>query len=106
MDLVRLTELKGCTDSDFTGCKTSIRSTYSYLFTIANGPVSWKLKQAFTVALFTLEAEFTGFIKGIKEALWLKGLYSKIQCPIKGLTLLLGDNKGVIETAYNLKHYS
>jgi hypothetical protein len=97
---------EGYTDSDFAGCKTSARSTYGYLFTVGQGPVSWKSKRASTVAHSTLEAEFTGLIEGTKEALWLRGLYSEIQRPIQSPTPLKGDNKGAIETAYNPKHHN
>ena len=69
---------EGYTDSDFAGCKATARSTYGYLFTVAGGAVSWKSKRASTVALSTLEAEFTGLIEGNKEALWLRGLYDEI----------------------------
>jgi len=44
-------------------------SHYSYLFTVGNGPVSWKLKRSTIVAYSTLEAEFTGFMEGNREAL-------------------------------------
>jgi hypothetical protein len=58
------------------------------------------------VAFFTLEAEFTGFIKGVKEAFWLWGLYKEVNRFISLLTPLNGDNKGAIDTVYNFKHYS
>ena len=97
---------EGYTDSDFAGCKATARSTYGYLFTVGRGAVSWKSKRASTVALSTLEAEFTGLIEGNKEALWLRGLYNEIQRPIKGPISLKGDNQGAITTAYNPKYHS
>ena len=97
---------EGYTDSDFAGYKATARSTYRYLFIVGRGAVSWKSKRAFTVALSTLEAEFTGLIEGNKEALWLRGLYNEIQRPIKGPISLKGDNQGAITTAYNPKYYS
>jgi len=72
----------GYTDSDFAGCKTTARSTYGYLFTVGGEPVSWKLKKSFIVAYLTLEAEFTGLIEGNREAIWLRGLFSKLKRPI------------------------
>jgi len=59
----------GYTDSDFTGCKTTVRLTYSYLFTVGGGFVSWKLKRLFIVAYLTLKAEFTGLIEGNREVI-------------------------------------
>jgi hypothetical protein len=60
--------LKGCIDSDFTGYKAFACFTYNYLFKVVYGLISWKSKRALIVTLFTLEAEFTGLIKGIREA--------------------------------------
>ena len=94
------------TNSDFAGCRVITKSTFRYLFIVAKGPVSWKSKRSITVALSTLEAEFTGFMEGNREALWLRGLYLKLKCPIEGPIPLFSDNKGAINTAYNPKHYN
>jgi len=98
--------LVGYTNSDFAGCKTTVRLTYGYLFTVGGGPVSWKLKRLFIVAYSTLEAKFIGLIEGNREVIWLRGLFSELERPIQGLILLIGDNKGVIDTAYNLKYHN
>jgi len=60
----------------------------------------------FTVAYLILEAEFTGLMEGNREAIWLRGLFSELERPIQGLVLLMGDNKGVIDTVYNPKHHN
>jgi len=96
----------GYTDSDFTGCKTTARSTYSYLFTVGGGPVSWKSKRSSTIAYSTLKAEFTRLMEGNREAIWLRGLFSELERPIQGPIPLMGDNKGAINTAHNPKHHN
>ena len=58
------------------------------------------------MAYSTLEAEFTRLIKGNREAVWFRGLFSKLERPIQGPVLLIGDNKGAIDTAYNPKYYN
>ena len=58
------------------------------------------------MAYSTLEAEFTGLIKGNKEAIWLRGLFSKLKRPIQGPVPLMGDNKGAIDTVHNPKHHN
>jgi hypothetical protein len=35
-------EVIGYSDSDFAGCVDSQKSTSSYVFTLANGAISWK----------------------------------------------------------------
>jgi len=58
------------------------------------------------VAYSTLEAKFTGLIEGNREAIWLRGLFSKLKRLIQGPVLLMGDNKGAIDTVYNPKYYN
>jgi len=53
-----------------------------------------------------LEAEFIGLIKGNREAIWLRGLFSELERLIQGPIPLIGDNKGAINTAYNPKYYN
>jgi len=69
----------GYTDSDFVGCKITVRSMYGYLFIVGGGPVSWKSKRLFIVAYSTLEAEFIGFMEGNREVIWLRGLFSELE---------------------------
>jgi len=57
----------GYCDSDFSSDKESFKSIYGYIFKFAGGPINWKSKRAFTVALSTLEAETDAFIKDIRE---------------------------------------
>jgi len=45
-------------------------------------------------------------MEGNREVIWLRGLFSELKRPIQGPVLLIGDNKGVINTVYNLKHYN
>ena len=73
---------------------------------MGKGPISWKSKRSSIVAYSILEAEFTGLIKGNREAIWLRGLFSELERPIQGPVLLMGDNKGVINTVYNPKYYN
>ena len=92
---------KAFSDSDFAGDKATSKSTYGYLITIANGPVSWKSKRAAIIALSTTEAETDALIETIREVLWLKNLYKELKTPIKAPINLKENNKGSIITAYN-----
>ena len=73
---------------------------------MGGGLISWKLKRLFTVAYLTLEAEFTGLMEGNKEVIWLWGLFFELERFIQGPVLLMGDNKGVIDTVYNPKYHN
>ncbi|KAK2075443.1 hypothetical protein P8C59_009571 [Phyllachora maydis] len=82
----------GFSDSDFTGDKATSKSTYSYLYKLAGGPISWKTKRATTIALSTLEAETDGLTEAIREVQWIIGLFSELHRPIDYPITLYGDN--------------
>ncbi|MCI41650.1 gag-pol polyprotein, partial [Trifolium medium] len=50
------------------------RSTTSYVFTLAGGPVCWISSVQSIVAMSTTEAEYMAVAEAAKEALWLTGL--------------------------------
>ncbi len=52
-------------DNDFADDRESFRSIYSYMFKFTGGPINWKSKRAFIIALSILEAKTDVFIKGI-----------------------------------------
>ena len=96
----------GYCDSDFAGDKATAKSTYSYVFMLANGPISWKSKRGSTIALSTLEAEYIAITEATREIQWLRGLFTEIQRPISQPTTLYNDNQGAISTASDPKHHS
>ncbi|XP_074265705.1 secreted RxLR effector protein 161-like [Silene latifolia] len=48
----------GYSDSDYAGCVDSRKSTFGYLFLLAEGVVSWKSGKQSVIATSTMEAEF------------------------------------------------
>lgn len=97
---------KAYCDSDFAGCKITAKSIYSYIFTVAGGPISWKSKRSSTIALSTHEAEYNALTKVVREIQWLHGLYRELQRPIDGPILLRSDNQGAIGTSKDPKYYN
>ena len=91
----------GYCDSDFAGDKRSSKSTFGYLFIVAQGPVSWKAKKATTIALSTLEAESDSLTEAIRELQWLQGLYKELKQPFITPIQVFCDNQGAISNAYN-----
>ncbi|KAK2070419.1 hypothetical protein P8C59_004909 [Phyllachora maydis] len=89
----------GFSDSDFAGDKATSKSTYSYLYKLAGGPISWKTKRATTIALSTLEAETNGLTEAIREVQWIIGLFSELHRPIDYPITLHRDNQGSITVA-------
>src|SRR6266699_335022 len=100
-----LQPIKYC-DNDFTGDKKSFKSTYSYVFKFAGGPINWKLKRAFTVALSTLEVETDVFIEGIREVSWIIDLFKKLERSISRPIVLYNDSQNAITTVHDPTFHS
>lgn len=98
---LKLTQPLGYSDSDFSGDRTTSKSTYGYLYLMANGPVSWKSKRSSTIALSTLEAESDALLEAIREAKWITNLLKEVNIPFKEPISLYCDNQGSIGNANN-----
>ena len=57
----------GFSDSDFISDKVISKSIYGYLFIVAGGLVSWKLKRSSIIVLLTMEAESDALTEAIRE---------------------------------------
>ena len=64
--------LEGFTDIDMGDDLDGRKSTSGYLFTFAEGAVSWQSKLQKCVSLSTTEAEYIAATEACKELLWLK----------------------------------
>ena len=56
----KLDQLKiiGYSDSDFSGCQDSRRSTSGYIYMLVGGAISWKSAKQTFIAYSTMAAEF------------------------------------------------
>ncbi len=79
-------------DSDFAGDKESSKSIYSYVFKFIGGPISWKSKRAFTVALSILKTEIDAFTEGIREVSWIISHFKELKRLISRSIVLYNDN--------------
>ena len=50
-------EIIGYSDSDFAGCRDSMKSTSGYIYLLAGGAISWKNVKQSIVASSTMAAE-------------------------------------------------
>ena len=93
-------------DNDFTSDKITSKSIYGYLFIIAGGPVSWKLKRNSIITLLIIETEFNALTEVIRKTQWLRNLYSELNRPIKSPTLILKNNQSIIKAIKDLALHS
>jgi hypothetical protein len=98
-------EVIGYSYSDFAGCVDSQKSTSGYVFTLANGAISWKSSKQRNTTSSTIYAEFIACYEALGQAMWLKffipGLRA-IDSISKPLTIYC-DNKAAIFFSHNNK---
>ena len=75
--------------TDWANCPDTRQSVGGFLFTLGLGPVSWQSKRQRTVATSSCEAEYTAAFEALKEAIWLRTLFSSIGLPPMSATTLL-----------------
>jgi len=51
-------EVIGCTNSNFAGCVDTRKSTFSYVYLLAGGAISWKSAKQSVIVASTMEVEF------------------------------------------------
>ena len=70
--------LEGYSDSDWAGDKNSRKSTFSFIFMVNSGPVSWCSKRQSTVTLSSTEAEYITVTLAAKKTTWIKLLLTEL----------------------------
>ncbi|KAJ3493089.1 hypothetical protein NLJ89_g11094 [Agrocybe chaxingu] len=93
----------GYSDSDYAGDPDTMRSTGSYIFTMAGGPVAWSSKRQATTASSTTEAEYMALNRECQQAVWMREWVSKAQLEQMSPAKIFGDNKGSVDIAKNVK---
>lgn len=93
-------DIIGYSDADFANDKETRKSVSGYVFTYANGAISWSARKQQTVSLSTTEAEYIASCEATKEATWLKGLLQDLTGRRDGITIRM-DNQSAIKLIKN-----
>nr|KYP58991.1 Copia protein [Cajanus cajan] len=94
-------EIIGYTDSDFSGCQDSMKSTLGY----AGGAISWKNVKQSLIASSTMGTKFIVCYEASNHGIWLQNfvialrIVDGIEIPLK----LFCDNKSVVLFSNNNK---
>ena len=91
-------EIIGYSDSDFAGCRDSMKSTSGYIYLLAGGAISWKSVKQSIVASSTMTAEFVVCYEASNHGIWLRNFVTglRIMDGIERPLKLFCDNKSVI----------
>ena len=95
----------GYTDASY-GNVDDHRSISGYVFLARDGAITWYLRKQTTIALSSTKAKYVALSKAVQEACWLRSLYGKLGLlQEEVLTLIWGDNKGLIVIVKNLQFH-
>jgi hypothetical protein len=95
----------GYVDADYAGDIDGSRSTEGHIFFVVGGPVSWASKHQETVALSTVEAEYTAFTQASQQAMWISKFLDEVALKQEFPTSILTDNQGAIANKVNYKNH-
>ena len=98
-------EVIGYSDADFAGCVDSLKSTSGYVFTLANGAISWRSSKQTITTSSTMQAEFLACYEAVGQAIWLKNFIPglKVLDNITKPLILYYDNKATVFFSHNNK---
>ena len=91
----------GYCDSNYVEDPRDWKSTSSYSFMLARGPIAWKSKKQTSVALSTTEAEYYTLGVTFQEAVWLRQLCKELGMDLNQLTSIYSDNMGAVALSDN-----
>lgn len=70
-------EMIGYSDLNEAGCVDTKKSTFGYLFMMAEGVISWKSAKQSIIATCTMETEFVACFEATVHGLWLRNFISE-----------------------------
>ena len=93
--------LIGFCDASFGDNLDDGKSTTGAFFTLAGAAITWMARKQDTVALSTVEAEYTAINEACKDGLWLRGLLNEVGIKQHYPTLIHSDSTGAVALARN-----
>ena len=91
-------EIIGYSDSDFAGCRDSMKFTSGYIYLLARGAIYWKSVKQSIVASSTMAAEFLACYEASNHGIWLRNFVTglRIMDGIERPLKLFCDNKSAV----------
>ena len=91
--------IRGYTDADYAGEKSTAKSTSGYIYTLHDTAISWTSKRQESVAESTMEAEYIALAHTGRHAAWIIGFMEEVGYPLSGPLPLFCDNEAAITNA-------
>jgi len=91
--------LKGFIDADWASDVNDRKSTFSFIFMLTGGAISWGSKKQSAVVLLSMEAEYIAAAHAAKEVVWLRRLLIELKQKVEEPTILTMDNQSAIAIA-------
>ncbi|KAF7334034.1 hypothetical protein MVEN_02308800 [Mycena venus] len=88
-------------DADWGNVVDDRKSISGFVTTLTGGAVTWSSKKQPTVALSTMEAEYIALSHAVRENLWLRQLFSELDCSATSPTPVFVDNRRTIDFTFN-----
>jgi hypothetical protein len=98
-------EIKGYSNADYAGDKDERKSTTGYVFTLAEGAISWRSYKQTIVASTTMYAKFIACFEATNQVLWLNKFIPDLKvvhCIDKPIKMYC-DNQPAVFYAHNNK---
>ena len=93
-------------DSDWSGCPTTSRSTGGFSTYLGSNLISWSSKKQSTISKSSTEAEYRSLSETASEITWLCLLLKDLCIPLPATLLLLCDNLSAVMLAANPSFHS
>ena len=94
-------ELVGFTNSDWVGDPIDRKSTSSYVFMLAHGPIYWSSNKRYTISLSSAEAEYRGVLNATTQCVWLQGILWELGFSFDSPTIIWCDSISEIKIYTN-----
>ncbi|XP_073038056.1 secreted RxLR effector protein 161-like [Primulina eburnea] len=94
------------TDSDFSGCQDSMKSTSGYIYLLAGGAICWKSAKQSLIASSTMAAEFVACYEASNHGIWLQNFVTRLRI-VEGIEKPLRlhcDNKSAVMYSNNSRN--
>src|SRR6266481_8245524 len=92
----------GFCDANYREDPCDCKSTSRYVFMLASGPITWKLKKQMSVALSTTEAKYYTLGIACQEAIWIRQLFQELFTTFDNPIHIYSNNTGMVALSDNL----